>query len=94
MTTSPDILAKQAEYAARPFAARWADSHFKGTFRFHTEAEAIDYLLAQYQVAKAQARRPRHVAGWRGVYLSQCHLERRGEIIPGHLVLMAPDLTN
>lgn len=45
---SEEIRAAQEAYAARPFAVRWCDSHCSGTFRFHTYADAFDYVQEQW----------------------------------------------
>lgn len=44
---SPEIAAKQAAYAAKPFFAYVSSRYFSGGFRFDSMAEAIDYLRAQ-----------------------------------------------
>lgn len=47
MSVSPEILAKQQEYAARPYAARVVTGNFSGTFRFDTYEDAVAYLRQQ-----------------------------------------------
>lgn len=47
MTVSPEILAAQAAYAARPFMARNHSGRFSGSFRFDTFEEARQYLAEQ-----------------------------------------------
>ncbi len=43
-----EVRASQRAYAARPYAVRWRDSHFSGTFRFHTFDEAFEYVQSQW----------------------------------------------
>lgn len=59
MNTSPEILASQQAYAARPYAVRIQTSHFSGTSRFDTLVEAIGYLTSQYVRMKAVVKAER-----------------------------------
>lgn len=89
---SAEIAAKQAEYAARPYAARVVTSNFSGTFRFHTEWEAIEYVMQQYgrmrrQIAAGERYLAMRLGGWRG-----CHIETPTGRYDAEYALLAPDL--
>lgn len=61
MSVSPEILAQQAAYAARPYAVRWVDSHFATTNRFSTLNGAFEYAHAQWaRIRREVATRPNH----------------------------------
>lgn len=64
---SPEILELQKAYASRPFAVRWVDSHFSGTFRFHTLDESYQYVQEQWaRISKEVAtHRCRSSSLWR-----------------------------
>lgn len=61
------VLTSQAAYAARPFAVRWVDSHFSGTFRFHTFDEAFQYAQDQWALVQRNVSEHRRMASnlWR-----------------------------
>jgi hypothetical protein len=72
MTVSPEILAAQAAYKARPFMARNNSGTFSGSFRFDTFEGARKYLadqLARQGVSKSGA--------WarEGLYVHECFVE-------------------
>lgn len=75
MTVSPDTLAKQQAYAARPWAARLETSHFGGTFRFDTEAEALDYLTGQVARLRRECKAKRNEPNWYGFDAWRSHIE-------------------
>lgn len=64
---SPDIRALQIAYAARPFAVRWHDSHFSGTFRFHSFNEAYQYVQDMWaHIVREVAQNPYRASSlWR-----------------------------
>jgi hypothetical protein len=71
MTVSPEIAAQQAAYQSRPFAARIRTSHFSATFRFDSEAEAIEYIMQQYcymagNIANGERCVSMRLDGWLG----------------------------
>jgi len=89
MSVSPEILAKQEAYAARPFAAYVNSSHYSCAMRFHTEAEAIDYLFQMLKVTKEYANDPSWAGSWVGFDCGRSYLERSdGERIPAKFVFM------
>lgn len=98
MSVSPEIAAKQAAYAARPFAAYVNSSHFSGCFRFATAGEAIDYLLSSFKRAKAEISAPDRSAKWGNSWLGwdarRSYLEINGEKIPAMYVLMHDSLSS
>jgi len=91
MSIAPEILAKQQEYAARPFAARVESSHFSGTFRFEREADAIDYLLQSFKRQKDEINSPERAAKWGKSWLGWnahgSYLERPDGKIPARFIL-------
>jgi hypothetical protein len=57
--TDEQIKAAQEAYEALPFAVRWSDSHFDGTFRFETLDAAYVYIARQWaSIRKQVATRP------------------------------------
>lgn len=44
INVTPEIMASQLAYQGRPFAVGWRESHFSGTFRFDTLAEALSFV--------------------------------------------------
>lgn len=69
MTIAPEILAAQAEYAARPYFVMWRDSHCQVPARFNTLAEAFSHIDYCWSRIKATVERDRYSAsnlGFRG----------------------------
>lgn len=85
----------QQAYAARPFAARVETSHFSGTFRFDTEAEAIDYLHQQFAWVKRVIRNREYGNAWVNFDCQRSVLQRPdGQVIPAKYVLLADNLSS
>jgi hypothetical protein len=93
MSVSPEILAKQQEYAARPYAAYVNSSHFSGCFRFHKEADAIGYLFDSYFRKKQEIARGPHQE-WHGWDAHRSYLAGPAGKIPARFVLMADNLSS
>lgn len=90
METDPEILAAQEAYEARPFAVRWVDSHFAGTFRFHTYDEAFDYIQDQWKkIRNSVATRK-----YRASHLWESYLITPTERISVKYVLLAEDVSS
>lgn len=88
---SPEIAAAQAAYGARPFAVYWRNSHFSGTFRFHTAGEAIDYIFQQWASNRSVVLRERY----RATDLHASYFEGPdGQKIPAHYVVLCADVSS
>ena len=87
---SNEIRTAQEAYAALPFAVRWRDSHFAGTFRFETFEQAFTYV--QWQWAQIQKR----VATHRNMesLLWQCYLETPQGRVSLDYYLLCSDVTS
>lgn len=97
MTSSPEIAAAQAEYAARPWAAYLNTSHFSSAQRFHTEGEAIDYLFRGYAMVRRDIRewRARGDNCWIGFDARRSYIEGPdGFKVPARFVLMADSISD
>ena len=86
----PEIRRAQIEYALRPFAVRWVDSHFSGTFRFQTFREAFDYVQAQWAKVQERVATTRH----RASNLRESYLETPLGKISLRYWLMADDVSS
>lgn len=87
---SAEILALQEAYAARPFAVRWHDSHFSGTFRFHTLNDAFQYVQDQWARISKEVANHRYCASslWRS------YLETPQGRTPLNYVLLTHDISS
>lgn len=90
MTIAPEILAAQQAYAARPFAVRWVDSHFSGTFRFETFDEAFDYMHQQWTLIQRTVKTTRY----RESHLRQSWLETPNGRISLRWYLLCDDVSS
>lgn len=91
MTISPDILAKQAAYAARPFAAYVNTSDFSTAQRFDTEGEAVAYLFQMLAVTRRYIHEAKATGDrrWIGMDLWRSYLEGpQGKVQARFVVLM------
>lgn len=64
MTHDDELRASQAAYAARPFCTVISSSHYKGSWRFNTESEAVDYLFQQAALVKRIIRNREYGTSW------------------------------
>ena len=90
MSVSPEILAKQAAYAARPFAVRWCDSHASGTYRFNTLDEAYEYIHAVWLVSQINIAEKAN----RCTMLDRSYLETPSGRVQLRYVLLCDDLSS
>lgn len=91
---SPEILAAQQAYAARPFSVRWRDSHFSGTFRFETLDEAYDYIQEQWARQNRACARKTQAGSWVASCLRESYLETPAGRCRLDFVLLASDVSN
>lgn len=87
---SPQILAQQLAYAARPFAVRWVDSHVSLTNRFHTLDDALDYVQDQWAKVQKRVSENRYMASM----LGHCYLETPKSRVQLTYVLLCHDVSS
>jgi hypothetical protein len=92
MSTPADILAKQAEYASRPFACSVETSHFSGVFRFHTEGEAFDYLFQSFERVRKVIETRAYGNAWVGFDCRRSYVEGPQGRTPARFVLLVDEL--
>jgi hypothetical protein len=89
-SVSFDVLVAQAAYAARPFAVRWIDSHYSGTFRFETYDEAFEYVQEQWANVQRRVIEERY----RASCLWASRLMTPTESVPLAYVLLTDDVSS
>lgn len=94
MRTHEEIAAAQAAYAARPFAVRWCDSHFSGSFRFNTLDEAYGYINDQWRLIQRKCAHKSNGGSWIGSALWQSHLETPAGTVRLPYVMLVDDIDN
>ena len=57
-----NIVNKQSAYKNRPFAVKWVDSHFSGTFRFETLDDALEYVQQQWSKIRSEVQSEHYCA--------------------------------
>lgn len=77
-----DILVSQAEYRNRPFSTRIVTSHFSGTFAFHTQKEAIDYLFQAAKTHKRQVVSGIYGTSWTNFDVYHSHVQSGNDKMP------------
>lgn len=87
---SPEIRAAQEAYEARPYAVRWQDSHFSGTFRFHTLDGAFDYVQSAWANVQERVRENRYMAS----NLHRSYLETPAGRVQLRYVLLCADVSS
>lgn len=90
LAVSHEIATAQAEYAARPFAVRWVDSHVSLVNRFHTFEDAFAYAQDQWaKIQKRVARTPNMCS-----QLWACYLETPAGRCSLHYWMLCDDVSS
>jgi hypothetical protein len=90
MAVSPDILAAQIAYAARPYAVRWVDSHAALTNRFNTYDEAFQYVQEQWARVQKTIANQRYSAS----KLHYSYIETPDQRMPLAYLLLVKDVSS
>ncbi len=85
-----EIALAQAEYAARPYAVRWVDSHVATTNRFNTLEEAFKYAQDMWAMIRQEVSRRRYMAS--NIWWSR--IETPNGKIPLAYYLLADDVSS